>query len=59
MIQIKCTKTQFQRIIKALSVNPLENNRCVLGKTEKTCPSLNNKVESCQECLRQHIEHIT
>lgn len=59
MIEIKCGKRQFDRIITALSVAPLDKrDRCVLGKNAYTCPALSEAsgaVDGCRECLKQRI----
>ncbi len=57
MIEIKCSKAQYKRIITALSTSGLINGKCVLGKDGYSCPSVNGKNPSltCTECLRKNI----
>lgn len=61
MIEVKCTKAEYRRILDALSESGLLlNERCVLGKDEFTCPAANGKEPclDCSECLRRNIKHI-
>ena len=61
MIEIKCSKAQYNRILTNLTDNgALINGRCVLGKSYLTCPATNGiKPElSCKECLKKHIKHV-
>lgn len=58
MIEIKCSKAQFERIMKNLTeAGCLVDGKCVLGKGLYTCYSTLGKVTSCTECLRKHIKH--
>ncbi len=63
MIEIKCSKAQFNRIMTNLSTcgclfkqNGL--SVCVLGKSQYSCPELNGKNPQlkCTECLQKHIK---
>lgn len=60
MIEIKCTKAQYERLIECAK-SYYENGKCFLGKTIiYTCPC-NNKpsiIQSCDDCLRNHIKRI-
>ena len=59
MIEIKCSKAQFERILTNLTdCGMLINERCVLGKSYTTCPALNGKNPDlrCAECLRKNIK---
>lgn len=60
MIEIKCSKAQFNRIMTNLTdAGCLVDGKCVLGKGYNTCPSLNkNKTISCKDCLNNHIKHV-
>lgn len=60
MIEIKSSKSQFNRIMKNLcDAGCLVDGKCVLGKSINTCPSINgDKVISCKECLNKHIKHV-
>ena len=57
MIEIKCSKTQYDRIIKALVRHGQLYGKCVFGKDGYTCPSLNGRGEktTCAECLHKNI----
>ena len=62
MIEIKCSKAQFDRIMTNLSTcGCLSKSNglsvCVLGKSQYTCPAINGKNPqlSCTECLRKNI----
>lgn len=59
MIEIKCSKAQFERFMDCISVSHLTaDNKCVLGKSWNSCPSVNGKNPdlTCTECLRKHIK---
>lgn len=61
LIEIKCSKAQFDRIIANLTTTGcLINNRCVLGKSKYTCPAINGKEHllNCPQCLKRNIKHI-
>lgn len=58
MIEIKCSKAQFNRIIHRLMIGCLIDDKCVLGKNEFTCHFIKGKTPSCTECLKQHIKRI-
>ena len=61
MIEIKCSKAQFDRIMKNLTEGGiLVNNKCVLGKSAGTCPSVNGTEPelSCKDCLKRNIKRI-
>lgn len=59
MIEIKCNKRQYERIISAASCF-LSNGRCLLGKTFRTCPALYNDPNlTCDVCLRRKIKRIS
>lgn len=57
MIEIKCTKAQYKRIIKALNQCGLIDGKCVLGKDGYTCPiCIGTSSEfNCLKCLERHI----
>ena len=58
MIEIKCSKAQFNRIIDALMRSGINaDGKCVLGKNEGTCHYANgkNKNLTCTECFRKNI----
>lgn len=58
MIEIKCTQAQYDRLIDCAK-SYFENDRCFLGKSYFTCPSINNpEITECDECLRKHIKRI-
>ncbi len=51
MIEIKCSKAQFNRIIDALMRGGLNaDGKCVLGKDEYSC-----HYSTCTECFRKNI----
>lgn len=58
MIQIQCTKAQYDRLIDAASTY-FENNKCFLGKTFLSCPYIDtiNKI-TCEDCLRMRIKRV-
>ncbi len=65
MIEIKCSKAQFDRIMTNLSTcGSLSKSNglsvCILGKSQYTCPAINGKNPnlSCTDCLRKNIKHI-
>lgn len=59
MIEIKCSKAQYERFLSKCQTGPLINGRCVLGKNEYNCPALvGGKFYSCDECLRKNIRYI-
>lgn len=58
MFEIKCSKAQYERIIKA-GCTFFENGKCFLGKTFRFCPNLDDPtITSCSECLRENIKRI-
>ncbi len=58
MIEIKCTKAQYERLICAAKTY-YEKDVCFLGKTFYSCPSINQQsVTDCDECLRKHIKRV-
>lgn len=61
MIEIKCSKTQFDRIMKNLTEGGIiVKNKCVLGKSVYTCPSINGREPklTCKDCLKRNIKRI-
>lgn len=59
MIEIKCSKAQYERVLSKCQNGPLIDGKCVLGKNENTCPALvGDKFLSCDQCLRKNIKHI-
>lgn len=56
MIEIKCSKAAYERIIEACAYA----DKCVLGKSAFTCYGLKLDKRSlnynCKECLREHIK---
>lgn len=57
MIEIKCTKAQYKRLIKALNQCGLVDGKCVLGKDGYSCPicvGASNELD-CRKCLESHI----
>lgn len=57
MIEIKCSKAQYERLMDAAR-SYYENDKCFLGKTFRSCPYIDSKEKSCPECLREHIKRI-
>ena len=58
MIEIKCTKVQYERLIHAAQ-SYYEKNVCFLGKTFYSCPIINRqRFTDCAECLRKHIKRV-
>lgn len=58
MIEVKCSKAQYNRIIKALMQSGLVNGKCVLGKDGYSCPictGASNELD-CKKCLEKHIK---
>ena len=58
MIEIKCSKAQFNRFIDALMRSGVNaDGKCVLGKNEFTCHYTNGKNMNltCTECFRKSI----
>lgn len=58
VIEIKCSKAQFNRIIDALMCSGINaDGKCVLGKNEHTCHYSNGKNRNltCTECFRKNI----
>ena len=65
MIEIKCSKAQFNRIITNLaasgySLNSSGNAVCILGKSYHNCPAINGKSPelTCTQCLNKNIKRI-
>lgn len=60
MIEIKCTKKQYNKLIDALCISDLDSEgKCFLGKWAMTCPALNTEPElSCRGCLKRHIKRL-
>lgn len=61
MIEIKCSKAQFDRImVNLITAGCLVGHKCVLGKSQYTCPALNGKEPTlnCTDCLKRNIKHI-
>ena len=61
MIEIKCSKAQYNRILTNLTdCGMLINGRCVLGKSYTTCPGTNGSQPAlnCRECLKKNIKHV-
>ena len=59
MIKIKCNKTQYNKLITALSGAALDNKgRCFLGKDHLTCPADMSSSLSCEECLKKNIKRV-
>lgn len=59
MIEIKCTKAVYERLIEmAESYFDTSTRRCFIGKTYHTCPAERNRELSCEECLRKHIKRV-
>lgn len=57
MVEIKCTKAQYKRLIKALNQCGLVDGKCVLGKDGYSCPicvGTSNELD-CRKCLERHI----
>ena len=57
MIEIKCTKAQYKRFIKALNQSGLVDGKCVLGKGAYNCPICIGKSNDldCKKCLENNI----
>ena len=61
MIEIKCSKAQFKRILASLTESGmLFNNHCVLGKSSTTCPATNGSQPNltCKDCLKKNIKRV-
>ena len=61
MIEIKCSKAQFKRIIDCLMQSGLNaDRRCVLDKNELSCHFTNGKNRNltCTECMKKNIKWI-
>ena len=60
MIEIKCKKTQYDRLIKSIVTSTLDDKgRCFLGKTYLTCPAVTKEFDlSCEVCLRRNIKRV-
>lgn len=58
MVEVKCTKMQYKMMIDALASSGLYKGKCFLRKDEFSCPSINGKNISCEECLEKHIKRI-
>lgn len=59
MIEIKCSKAQFERFMDCFNVSYLTaDNKCILGKSWTSCPATNGKNPDlrCAECLRKNIK---
>ncbi len=59
MIKIKCSKAQFDRIIKNILAGGCitRDNICVLGKSAHTCPyNKRGVVLECKKCLKENIQ---
>lgn len=60
MIEIKCTKAQYDRLIECVQ-SYYEDGKCFLGKSIRfTCPNYKDKntAISCEECLKKHIKRV-
>lgn len=58
MIEIKCTKAQYERLIECTK-SYYEDGKCFLGKTIRfTCPNFNKPNIDCGKCLREHIKRV-
>lgn len=59
MIEIKCTKAVYERLIEvATTYYDTKANCCFLGKKLYTCPAERNKELTCNECLRKNIKRV-
>lgn len=61
MIEIKCSKAQFDRILTSLTdCGMLFSGCCVLGKSYATCPATNGSQPDlrCKECLKKNVKRI-
>ena len=59
MIEIKCSKAQYNRIINSIiDTGRLIDDKCILGKTFKTCPSLKGKPVDCPTCIKNNFKHV-
>ena len=61
MIEIKCSKIQYERIIDALRCY-YEDHKCGIGRSSLSCPAQTNPAlhgMRCEECLKKHIRRIT
>lgn len=61
MIEIKCTKAQYDRLIEcAKSYYNNDSGKCFLGKKIwLSCQTHTKGIDiSCEECLREHIKRI-
>jgi len=59
MVEIKCSKAQYTRIINTLiDGGPLIDGRCILGKTFSTCPALKGKPIDCPTCIKNNFKHV-
>ncbi len=58
MIEVKCSKEQYNRLIKALMQSGLVGDRCVLGKDGYSCPICTGKSgeTDCKKCLEKNIK---
>ena len=58
MVEIKCSKAQYKRFIKALMQSGLIDGKCVLGKDGYSCPICVGKSDEfdCRKCLERHIK---
>lgn len=60
MIEIKCTKAQYNRLISCAK-SYYENGKCFLGKSVYYNCFYYNKssvVNACEECLKTHIKRV-
>ena len=60
MIEIKCGKAQFNRIVEAMIESSLHEEKCVLGKTAYTCPAVGDNFSSltCDKCIRAKVLRV-
>ena len=61
MIEIKCNKRQYERIISSLAVSSERNKGglCVLGRSYRTCPTPDLvSITICDACIRKEIKRI-
>lgn len=56
MIEIKCSKRQYERIVDALRTYH-EDGACGLGKTYVSCPAVLGRSDlKCDQCVRKHMK---
>ena len=60
MIEIKCGRNQFNRIINAMVYSALsESGKCIMGKNEWSCPYLRKgDVADCPKCIKQNVRRV-